>query len=297
MVKTLNSCKIRKLGVIVNLRRERAPAVLKELASLAIKHGLALFTDKSSASLLPNCICQSNKAFFSSIDALMVLGGDGTMLMAARELGLIDKPIIGVNTGRLGFLTSIAENELEFAIKCLVKGNYSTDLRAVASCRVVSASGKTSVFRALNDIVITRGSSVRVVTLNVSIDNDLGTSYICDGLIVCTPTGSTGHSLSAGGPILVPDADVFVINLICPHTLSSRPLVVPDNNEICVKVSSAHGETLLSVDGQVSQNLAPGDTVNVTRSKKSVRFIHLPGYSYFSVLRQKLGWSGSVISK
>jgi NAD+ kinase len=147
----------------------------------------------------------------------------------------------------------------------------------------------------MNDVVVSRGATSRVVTLDVSVDGDAVTSYVCDGLIVATPAGSTGHSLSAAGPILVPATKAFVVSLICPHTLSSRPLVVPDGAEIEIAAADTGGQLLLSVDGQVGQPLLEGDRVTVRRSERDVRLIHLPGYSYFRVLRQKLHWSGSSV--
>ncbi|MDO9541158.1 MAG: NAD(+)/NADH kinase, partial [Kiritimatiellia bacterium] len=148
--------------------------------------------------------------------------------------------------------------------------------------------------RALNDIAIDRGASLRVVTLNMAIENDEVSSFVCDGLIVSTPTGSTGHSLSAGGPILHPESTVFVITPICPHTLSTRPLVIPDNKLITVEVAGNAGDLMLSIDGQISEPLKTADRIEIRRSAAWVNFARLPDYSYFSVLRHKLHWRGST---
>ncbi|OGV70762.1 MAG: hypothetical protein A2283_19295 [Lentisphaerae bacterium RIFOXYA12_FULL_48_11] len=229
------------------------------------------------------------------VDAVMALGGDGTMLRAVRMLEGRDIPVIGLNLGALGFLTSVVEDELDRALKCLISGKYETSSRAMADA-VVERRGKIVLTqRALNDVVVSCGPSKRVVVLGLAIDGDKVTSYVCDGLIVSTPTGSTGHSLSAGGPILTPETQAFVVSLICPHTLSSRPLVVPDRSEIVVSIEDVSGKIRFSIDGQISENLHEGDKVKITRSAVSVRFIHLPGHSYFSVLRKKLHWSGSNV--
>jgi NAD+ kinase len=232
---------------------------------------------------------------FDGLDALIALGGDGTMLRAVRELDGRDKPVIGVNIGGLGFLTSVAEEDLERGLECLAADNYEVSVRAIMEAAVVRDGTDVSRYRALNDVVISRGPSSRVVTLDVSVNGETVTSYVCDGLIVSTPTGSTGHSLSAGGPIVAPETCALVISLICPHTLSSRPVVVPDGDEICVTPTKSDRELLLSVDGQVGESLAQGDMVTMKRSENNVRFIHLPGYSYFAVLQQKLHWSGSNV--
>ncbi len=181
---------------------------------------------------------------------------------------------------------------MEKAMDCLASGDFTTSVKAVIECSVLRHGMNVGSYRGLNDMVITNGPSSRVITLDVEIDGDPLTSYMCDGLIVATPVGSTGHSLSAGGPILGPETEAFVICLICPHTLSTRPLVVPDRSEVLVTVERCSSEAILSVDGQVGQRLIQGDRIDVRRSGQSARFIHLPAYSYFSLLRHKLRWSG-----
>ena len=219
------------------------------------------------------------------------------MLRSARELDGRDKPLIGINIGGLGFMTSVSEQDLEKAMECLANDNFEVRERSVAECSVTRNGEKGAPFRALNDAVITGGSSTRVITLDVAIDNDKVTSYVCDGLIVSTPTGSTGHSLSAGGPIVIPESGVFVISLICPHALSSRPLVIPESSRIIIHISDSRDDLKLVADGQISFPLRQDDNVEVVKSKKSIKFIHLPGHSHFSVLRHKLNWSGSSVKQ
>lgn len=286
---------MKKIGVIANCRKKHAPDVLQHLAEKAKELGFDLFADKTTGGLLKCGEVGAPEELFDRVDAVMALGGDGTMLRAVRALNGRDKPVIGVNMGGLGFLTSVAEEELDRAMECLAGDDFLVSVRAIAESVVKRESVEVARYRALNDVVVSRGRSSRVVTLDVSIDNDQVTSYVCDGLIVSTPTGSTGHSLSAGGPILSPATAAFVISLICPHTLSSRPLVVPDQSVISITVVEGAGKLLLSVDGQVGQSLEQGDRVEVRRSGNNVRFIHLPGHNYFAVLRQKLHWSGSNV--
>ncbi|MEI6970488.1 MAG: NAD(+)/NADH kinase [bacterium] len=283
------------IGIIANCDKERAPAVLRRLSVLAASLKLELLADKATAKLLKRCKTLPPDRLCDEAEAIIALGGDGTMLSTVRTLAGRDKPVMGVNLGGLGFMTSVAEEELGRALKCLSSGDFQTSTRAIAEARLFRNGKELAVYRGLNDIVLLSGPPYgRVVTLDVSVENEAVTSYLCDGLIISTPTGSTGHSMSAGGPILTPDTPAFVISLICPHTLSSRPLVVPDSSLISIRGVKSVGDMHLSVDGQVGQLFMAGDCIRVQRSANGVRFIHLPGYSYFSVLRQKLHWRGSA---
>ncbi|MBM4144091.1 MAG: hypothetical protein FJ225_10945 [Lentisphaerae bacterium] len=283
---------MKRIGVIANCTKERSADVLSRLARDAAELGLDLFADGPAATLLGRPSAPRAEMLARS-EAVIALGGDGTVLRAVRELGGSDIPVMGVNIGGLGFLTSVAEESLRKGLGCLAADDYEIAACAAAECRV-ERGGETIVeCRALNDVVVTRGASNRVLTLEVTVDGEWVTSYMCDGIIVATPAGSTGHSLSAGGPILTPEASVFVISVICPHTLSSRPLVVPDRSRIEIVGVGDRGELMLAVDGQTSEPLRHGDRVCVTRSARDVRFVRLPGHSYFAVLRHKLGWSGS----
>jgi NAD+ kinase len=284
---------MKTLGVVANCGKPLADNVLGRLLRKADSMGLELVADPATAARMGRDCAAPFPELVRRSDVIMALGGDGTMLRVVREIGAADKPVIGVNIGSLGFMTSVTHELLEEALDCLAAKRYAESVRSIAECSLVR-DGKTVVEqRALNDIVVGRGPSSRVVTLKVSVGDDPVTSYVCDGLIVSTPTGSTGHSLSAGGPILTPDARVFVVSLICPHTLSSRPLVVPDHAVITVAVENGGSELLLAVDGQMEESLQIGDQVSIRKGEHSVRFLHLPGYSYFDVLRRKLGWRGS----
>ena len=284
---------MKTIGVLANCRKPEAAEILKRLSSKAAERGLQLVTCNEAGRLLAQSVRVSNRTFAQKIDVLLALGGDGTMLKAVRALQGRDIPVLGVNIGSLGFMTSVTQDNLERAIDVLVKGNYTTSTRAIAECSLMRRGKKIGEYRALNDVAIGWGNSSRVVNLELSIDGESVTSYVCDGMIVSTPTGSTGHSLSAGGPILHPETPVFVINLICPHTLSNRPVVISDRSVVSVCVVETAKKLLLSVDGQEEQSIVAGDQLEIRRSVKGVRFIHLPGYSYFSVLRQKLHWRGS----
>jgi NAD+ kinase len=286
---------MKHLGVIANTGKPRAAAVLERLDGLARSLGLSLSATAQTAALLPGAAVIADGEAFRAVDAVLALGGDGTMLAAVRSLHGLNKPLIGVNIGSLGFMTSVSEQDMERALRCLRDETYIVSERSVAECVVRTAGGEIEQYRALNDVVVSSGASSRVVRLEVSAGESLVTTYVCDGLIVSTPTGSTGHSLSSGGPIMLPETHAFVISVICPHTLSSRPLVVPDQTVIRVRVCAAmHDHLRLSVDGQVGRELKSDDVVEVRRCERNVRFLHLPDYDYFSVLRRKLNWSGST---
>ncbi len=286
---------MKRIAIIANSSKPRAPEVLRRLARAAKSLDLALVSTGETARVLDCDAAGESGELFDSADAVLALGGDGTMLRAVRELNGKDKPVIGVNIGGLGFLTSVAEDELERAVECIVSDNFVVTVRSIAACIVERNGVETGRYHGLNEVLIHSGHLARIVTLDVDIDDTPITSYSCDGLIVSTPTGSTGHSLSAGGPILTPEANTFIINPICPHTLSSRPLVVPDHSNIRITIANNPDELGLRVDGQVGQALTVCDTVRVRRSSRTVRFIHLPGHSYFAVLRHKLNWCGSTV--
>jgi len=270
--------------------------VLGRFAETAGRLGLRLAAEPEAARFLPGVRRLAPEKLIRAISLLMVFGGDGTILRAMRLLRGKPIPVLGVNLGSLGFLTSVAQQDAGRALECVATGRYTVEGRALAECTVTRAGRIISRYRALNDVVIDRGACYRIVTLDMRIDGEAVSSFMCDGLIVSTPTGSTGHSLAAGGPILHPGAAAFVVSLICPHTLSTRPLVIPDEKRITVRVAKSVGDLLLSVDGQVGEKLKPGDQVEIRRSKQKAHFVHLPDYSYFTVSRQKLHWRGSTLA-
>ena len=286
---------MKTIGILANCKKLSAKQVLCHLAEKATAHGFSLVSSGQTAELLPNSKHVSPESFAEHIDMLIVLGGDGTMLKAVRMLQGRNIPILGVNLGSLGFLTNVPEDDIDSALECLAEKKFSVSSRALIECVVNRNDEEKGRYCALNDIVIERGASPRIITLNILIDNEDVSSCMCDGLIVSTPTGSTGHSLSAGGPVLHPDVDAFVLSLICPHTLSTRPLVVPYDKKITVVAEDSAGDLLLTVDGQVGEPLKQDDRVMIRLSDQRASFIKLPGFSYFSILRQKLHWRGSTV--
>lgn len=284
---------MKTIGIVANTAKPHARAVLARLAATARRLGLRLVAMPATARLIPGARAVAATRFARRLDAVLALGGDGTLLQAARLVQHAETPLLGINLGNLGFLTSATVEELDEGLAVLARGAYRLSPRTVLEVMAHRGKRKLGVYRALNDVVVGWGRSSRITTFAVEVDGETITSYRCDGLIVSTPTGSTGHSLSAGGPILHPDASVLLLNVICPHTLSARPIVLPDRSRISITVADAAKPLLLSVDGQEELQVQQGDRLVVQRSAHSVAMIHLPGYRYFGVLRQKLQWSGS----
>jgi NAD+ kinase len=222
-------------------------------------------------------------------DVAVVLGGDGTVLHAARRMGERPTPVLGINLGRLGFLADLTPAGFVERLGDLVARRYSVDCLMTLSCTLIRRDGTTQVFRGLNDAVLRAGPAFHLIEIGLSIDGEGVMTYRGDGLIVATPVGSTAHSLSAGGPILPPDARMFVFTPICAHTLTQRPLVDGDHKlyEITPRGQSA---TLLVVDGQVQVPLVEGDRIEIRRGTAPFPMVRLPGHSFYRTLRDKLGW-------
>ncbi len=286
---------MKKIGVIVNTKRSRTEEVLSELRRQAIRHGFGLYAENAGIAEAIGAEYLPIEDFPEQVELALAMGGDGTVLYAARALHGSNVPIMGINLGSLGFLTSVGDTEVATALEALASGSLQISARDVIECRIFADDKELDAKPALNDVVLGWGASSRIVTLGLSIDGEPVGSFMCDGMMVSTPTGSTGHSLSAGGPILHPGTCGFGINVICPHTLGSRPLVVPNSSRIEIEVASAAKELILSIDGQDEYRVGQGGRIEIRRSPHRISFLQLPGHSYFSVLAQKLHWRGSAL--
>jgi len=213
---------------------------------------------------------------------------------AARDLAGSSTPLLGINIGGLGFLTAVPSDGLARALNHIWKGEFKYESRALieASGR---CHGRPVSEMALNDIVVGRGAVSRLIGLDVSVDGELVTHYRCDGLIASSPTGSTAYSLSAGGPVVFPTAEVFTLTPICPHALSNRSIILPLTSTIRVKATNPMPATMLSVDGQVVAELDAGDEVTIRRGRRAVRLMHLADSSFLETLRRKLQWRGAYV--
>jgi NAD+ kinase len=237
-----------------------------------------------------NAICLDTP---DQIDVAISLGGDGTLLRTARFLDGSDVPILGVNLGRLGFLTSCGVPELEPALRAVVAGEYDAEVRMALWADAIGPNGVVhDQWRALNDFVLTKGGFARMLTVRVTVNGEVINSYTADGIIVASPTGSTAYSLSAGGPLVVPTLDSIIITPISPHALAIRPIVVPPDAVIELQALDGPDEVLVTVDGQVGMHFVDGDRLRVRRADHPVRIIRVAGTSFFDRLRVKLGWGG-----
>lgn len=288
---------IGKIGLVANLDKGAAAAsVVLRAARLVEQTGRRVLADQATCRLarlgaegLPDA-----RAVARAADILLVFGGDGTMLRAVREMDGHEKPILGINVGTLGFLTAVPARDLPTALESLWRNDYAIDYRPLMEAAGV-CSGVTSRLLAFNDIVISHGAVSRLIELDVSVDGEPLTRYRGDGLIVCTPSGSTAYSLSAGGPIISPASEVFAITPICAHALSNRSVIISQRATVQVRLLSEKMETIVSADGRVEASLKGGDALSIRRSRRRVPLLVLPSSSYFDTVRRKLRWSGSAV--
>jgi NAD+ kinase len=269
---------IARVGLVANPEKDASQELVREAIALIEKSGRTAVLDNDTAKLA------------ESADLIMVFGGDGTMLRVAREIAGSNTPMVGINTGSLGFLTDVQAHQLPLALEQIWAGKTQLETRPL-----IEAIGPSFTKLALNDFVVTRGALPRLIELDVSVNGEPLTRYRADGLIVCSPTGSTAYSLAAGGAVISPDAEVFAITPICPHTLSNRSVVISLNSTILVKALSQRVETILSADGQPPTPVAPGDEITIRRSRHNIRLLHLAGSSFFDTLRRKLSWRGTSV--
>lgn len=300
MKKTRNTnprpASIHRVGLVANSDKPASRTALQRAVSLITRAGREPLTDEASASFARvKCeTCPDLATLAKAVDLLLVFGGDGTILRVVAEIDGSQTPILGINVGRLGFLTAVPTQDLSAALKKIWNRDFFVERRSLIEA-AAECSTKPVTMCALNDIVISHGAASRVIDLDVSVDGEPLTRYRGDGLIVSSPTGSTAYSLAAGGPIIRPDANVFSITPICAHALSNRSLVVGLDSTIKVKLATENVETIVAADGHLETALAVGDVVTIRRSARVVNLLHPGGFSFFETIRRKLHWSGSAV--
>lgn len=284
--------KIKRVGIVVNPTKTGSFTLIGEIVEWIQKQGVRVLLDAAvSAKLNLGVEAKSLSEMAGLVDLIIAFGGDGTMLSVAKQLNGSTASLIGVKVGGLGFLTSVTENEVFTTLEEVLAGRHRIEERMMLDCSVIHSDG--SIHReqvALNDVVIQRGALERMLTLETYVDNEFLATYACDGLIISTPTGSTAHSLSAGGPVIYPETEAMVVTPICPHMLTNRPLVLSSSQVCRVVVSSEQASPGLMIDGQTAVELHRSDQVIVKKSPYSVRLAASSGKSYFEVLRTKLNW-------
>jgi len=280
-----------RIGMVAKRGSREALSTTREVAEWLARRGCEIFFDAATAAELPAHVGAAADLPSANLDLVIVLGGDGTLLSVARLMGG-GAPLLGVNLGRLGFLTEVGRAELYPSLVEVLAGRFGIEERGMADVELLPAGGGARSFRALNDAVIAKSAVARIIELSLSVDRLPVTRYRADGLIVSTPTGSTAYNLSAGGPILHPALGVTVIAPICPHTLTLRPIVVPDVAEVEVVLETAQELVHLTVDGQEGADLAVGDRVRYRRSTVTARLVRATQRTFWETLRGKLGWGG-----
>lgn len=281
---------MKKFGIIAKDTADAHKAA-KKLASWLESHGKRVFLDSRTASVI-RMQGHAPETIPPLVEMIIVLGGDGTLLSAARHVAdaHTDVPIFGVNLGSLGFMAEVTLDELYDSLEKAIAGKLATEDRIMLTASVVRNGRRVARYRVLNDAVINKSAVARMVELKVSVNDGHLTTFRADGLIISTPTGSTAYSLSAGGPIIYPTIHCFVLTPICPHTLSNRPIALPDSVTVAAALTSPSEDVLLTLDGQIGFPLFPGDVVEIRKSRFKMKLIKHPSKSYYEILRTKLKW-------
>jgi len=282
---------IRTVGIVSKPRSDSAPALIPGLRSWLKEHLITVFLDEQSSQYIDEPVTATREEVCAKSDLVIVLGGDGTLLSAARASIGRDLPLFAVNLGGLGFLTAISVDELYPQLECALRGELKSEERLMLHCELWRNGAVVASYEGLNDMVLSKTDIARIIDLEVNLDGNFVCVYKADGLIVATPTGSTAYSLSAGGPIVLPTVHAFSMTPICPHTLSNRPAIVPDSSVVEILVRG-EGSTYLTIDGQIGELLKAGDRVFCRKSQFTTRLIRPANLQFFDVLREKLKWGG-----
>lgn len=280
------------IGILSKPKFPNMKATLTELVAWLHEHGKVVVLDPKAAALIGKAAPKSREGIAEKADMVLVLGGDGTMLNAARLVEERSVPILGINMGGLGFLTQVGADQLYKTLERVFAREYSLEERLMLRARLERRGKPEMNATVLNDVVVTKGELSRMIAMTIAIDGQFVTSLRGDGLILSTPTGSTAYSMSAGGPIVSPAVGALVLTPICPHTLTHRPLLVPSRARLEVTLTSHDKGAMVTFDGQVGVAIKEGDSVTITPSRHKTRLIRLPEGTYYDVLRRKLKWGG-----
>ena len=281
------------VGIIFKHRFEPARIEAEKLEKWLRDRGISVYSEEMFPMGRINGCDDNAPSVPDNLKWVVVLGGDGTLLGAARKLGGHGVPILGVNLGGLGFLTSIPIDRLYPSIEMILSGGLEVEDRLMIETKVLRDEKEAFCFKSLNDVVINKGALARIIDLDVYINDEFLTTYRSDGLIISTPTGSTAYNLAAGGPILYPTMSNFIVTPICPFTLTNRPIILPDSETVSITMGKkSDEEVILTFDGQVGFNLLHGDKVVIYESKARIKLFKSPDQTYFEILRKKMMWGG-----
>lgn len=281
---------MKKIGIFAKVHDPRCQSVAVELVSWLRSRGIAPLVEEHLARHLKLDCGSAREDIPPQVDLVVVLGGDGTLISVARLVGTCEIPILGVNLGSLGFLTEITVEELYDSLDGFLAGDYRISPRMMLLASVEREGQELTSHQVLNDVVVNKGALARIIDMEVVVGGHYLTTFKADGLIISSPTGSTGYSLSANGPILQPSLDSLVITPICPHTLTNRPVVVDAMSEVVMTLRSANEDVYLTLDGQVGFELKYADVIRVRKAAHHTRLVMSPRRNFFEVLRTKLKW-------
>ena len=289
-----------KFGIVGNLQKKELPNVVRELLNRVREESVQFLISASVAKAVGRIVGKSalrgtrvvnEKSLLAESDLIIALGGDGTILETARLVGSHETPILGINLGKLGFLAEVSIEESEHCLKEIMNGQYNVEERIMLQATTPTLK---KPFYALNDVVIDKYGTSRVMSIETHVNGEYLATYSADGIIVSTPTGSTAYSLANGGPIVVPTNHAMTISPICPHTLTARPVIVPDDSVVAVTISSASRQVHLTTDGQQEQLFKPPVTITVKKAPFKARLVKRLTTNYYDVLRKKLHWGSDV---
>lgn len=283
--------RLERVAIVAKAHAKEAKRIVTDLVAWLDDHSVESSLESTLAAKVGSESSFSLDKLPKDVDMFIVLGGDGTLLSVARAMRSRQIPILGVNLGSLGFLTDVALKDLYETLHTIVDGNVDFAARTLLKATLERKGETVSTERVLNDVVITKGAIARIIEIAVDVDEQFVAVVRADGLIVSTPTGSTAYSLAAGGPIVHPALDAMILTPICPHTLTYRPVVIPDRATARLTLRGDPGEVYATFDGQVSEPMRTGDVIHVQKSRNAVKLVSVPDNDYFGVLRHKLRWA------
>lgn len=281
---------MKHIGIVPNLLKDKDLETTQVVVNWLIKHQFEVYLTQHIGSLLDERVHMfDEEQLYKKCDAIIAIGGDGTILSVAQKACLYEVPIIGINLGRLGFLADVETSEVEQFLPRLLTKEYTIEERMMLSVRVIDPSGECHKFYALNDAYVARGSSSRISEFEIKVNEQFLDLYPADGIIIATPTGSTAYNLSAGGPIVAPSVSQMMITPICPHSIYSRAVILADTDHIQIKTNNYDGTTLeLVIDGQMKMNITPMHFIEIEKAPYTTKLIKLSDLHFFEILRNKI---------
>jgi len=281
---------LKKVGVYAKKNHPDAEQLALTICERLKRENIEVLLEDGLAEQIGQIIGYAGEEIPSQVDLIIVLGGDGTLISVARQVGELNVPILGINLGRLGFLTEVTRDELPEMLERIIREDFEVSDRMMLDAIIHRDGKEAGKYTVLNDVVINKGALARIIDMETYVDGRHLSTYKADGLIISTPTGSTGYNLAAGGPIVFPEINSLVISPICPHMLTNRPIMVWSRSVIEIKINFEDDVVFFTADGQVGRKLLPGDTVEVRRSESRTRLVTSPSKDYFEILRTKLSW-------